>query len=394
MKFLHTGDWHLGKTLYNTPLIDDQKHFLEQILKIFSEAEKGGEPYDALIIPGDLYDRAVPSVAAVKLFDNFLDEMGEKFSGIHIFVLAGNHDGPDRLGFASGFLERANIHICTEPSQIEKATLINGTAVYQIPFLMPGTFGDETSTQNELYKKAVGIIEESHKKNHPALPLVVCAHATVYGNDGDYLSIGTAASIEQSLFDSFTYTALGHIHKFQKLGKFGKMFYSGSPIAYSFDDTAEKFFISVKIGSDTEKPESIEKIPVDTLHPVKRLTGKFQDFKDNEEYDIYKNCYIEIKSTDDAPIKNAKQLLRGRFPHLLSFVMEKTLSMEQNENFRERRKMLQENKSDSDFLRRFLEEIYTKKDGDGKTTIDENAKIEEKIKLFEELLSDDSERNE
>ena len=79
MKFLHTGDWHLGKTLHNTPLVEDQENLLKQVLDIFEEARKAGEPYDALMIPGDLYDRAIPSVAAVKMFDRFLDEMSGRF---------------------------------------------------------------------------------------------------------------------------------------------------------------------------------------------------------------------------------------------------------------------------------------------------------------------------
>lgn len=388
MKFLHTGDWHLGKTLHNTPLVEDQENLLKQVLDIFEAARKAGEPYDALMIPGDLYDRAIPSVAAVKMFDRFLDEMSGRFKETHVFILAGNHDGPDRLGFASSFLERSNIHICTQAEDIAKCTVVNGTAVYQIPFLMPGSFGDGLSKQGELFERAAKIIEEDHRKNHPDLPTVVCAHATVYGGADENFSVGTATSIDPKIFENFTYTALGHIHKFQQIGKSGKIFYSGSPIAYSFDDDAQKVFLSVEIGAGMEKPDSVEQIKVDTLHPVVRLRGKFQDFMEKAEFDKYKGFYMEIKSTDAVPIHNAKQLLKAKFPHLLSFVRESTLSMEQNEDFRERKRMLQEKKSTSELLRKFLEEIYTVEGAGGEKTLAENAKIDEKIRLFEKLVGD------
>ncbi|MCR5125134.1 MAG: exonuclease SbcCD subunit D [Treponema sp.] len=391
MKFLHTGDWHLGKTLYDVSLIEDQKHFINQVLEIFSEAEKTEEPYDALIIPGDIYDRSVPSVAAVKLFNSFLNEMNDRFPNIHIFILAGNHDGPDRMSFASEFLEKSNIHICTAAQKIPQAVVINGVAVYQIPFLIPGCFGDELKEQNELYKRATEMIAESHEKNHHGIPLVVCAHATVFGAENPELSVGTAASIDKSLFDGFTYTALGHIHKFQRLSRDDKMFYSGSPIAYTFDDDAEKFFLSVKIGSDATKPERTEKIPVDVLHPLVRLKGKFEDFRSSSDYEKYKNCYIEIKSTDANTVQNAKQLLREKYPHLLSFVRDKILSMEENANFAERKRILKENKqkAEIELLKKFLEEIYIE-EKDGKKVLAENAKIPEKLKLFEELFSDET----
>lgn len=361
MRFLHTGDWHLGKILYSVSMAEEQRDFLLQLYRILENAENERKPFSAVLISGDLYDRAIPSVEAVSLFNCFLNEMGTRFPNTHVFIISGNHDGPERLGFASSLLSRANVHIQTRAEKISDAVEIDGCAVYQIPFLMPGSFaGEKLRRQGELYERATEMILEDARKNHAGLPVVVSAHATVYGNEDpeNPLSVGTAESVSPDLFSEFDYTALGHIHKMQNLEKDWKICYSGSPLAYSFDDDAKKFVLSVEVEKRGGIPK-IEKIPVKPLHGVKRLTGSFDDFYKSEKFDEFADFFIEIKCTDQTVTQNPMQLLRPKFPHLLSFVRSKPRT-DENSKVEERRKIMEENlgKSEGELLKKFLAELY------------------------------------
>ncbi|QTQ11564.1 exonuclease subunit SbcD [Treponema parvum] len=143
MKFLQTGDWHLGKVFYGQSLTEDQAFFLEQIFGELEKAEKELKPYDALVVPGDIYDRAVPPVESVTLLSSFLSRTHEKFPDLEMFFLAGNHDSASRLSFASELLGKSNVHICTDTKHLEEPVIVGkgneAAAVYQIPFLMPGS---------------------------------------------------------------------------------------------------------------------------------------------------------------------------------------------------------------------------------------------------------------
>ena len=387
MKFLHTADWHLGKNLYDVPLLDDQRIFLDQIISIFREAEKS-EPYDALFVSGDIFDKAIASTDAINLLDDFLIKMNMEFPKAHIFLLAGNHDSAARLSFGSSFLEKSNIHICAGTERLSDATRIGNTAVYQIPFLMPGSLprDDEFSapprTQAELFEKATRIILESHEQNHAGLFPVVLAHATVFGSENDEVTaqVGALDSISPTLFKDFCYTALGHIHKCQRLDKDDKIYYSGSPLAYSFDDSGEKQFLSGTI--DGSGKVKIEKIPVKTNHPLVRLSGPFSDFKDTDKYSQYENHYVEIRCTDRTICENPKLLLKSKFPNIISFVREVAVSMSDNEDFYRRRSLMKKRSSisEGEMLSIFLSDMH------GENLNEAESKKE--VSLFSKMLSE------
>ncbi|MBQ3670612.1 MAG: exonuclease subunit SbcD [Treponema sp.] len=366
MKFLHTADWHLGKSLYDVSRLDEQRGFLNQIIQIFGESAKN-EPYDALFVSGDIYDKAVASTDAINLLDDFLICMNRKFPEAHIFITSGNHDSAARLGFAAKFLEKSNIHISCSTDRIQTPTIVKNAAVYQIPFLVPGSFPAEDDfsspprTQKELFQKAVALITESHAKNHGGFFPVVLAHGTVFGSDDDEgaAQVGALDSIPPALFKDFCYTALGHIHKCQRLDKGDRMYYSGSPLAYSFDDAGEKQFLSGTI--DGSGKVKIEKIPVATAHPLVRLSGSMDDFLQNQSYDKYKEHFVEIRCTDTMIHENPKLLLKERFPHILSFVREQSISMKQNADFRVRRKLVHSGEAISErtLFESFLRDMHS-----------------------------------
>ncbi|QTQ14254.1 exonuclease SbcCD subunit D [Treponema parvum] len=386
MKFLQTGDWHLGKVFYGQSLTEDQAFFLEQIFGELEKAEKELKPYDALVVPGDIYDRAVPPVESVTLLSSFLSKTHEKFPDLEMFFLAGNHDSASRLSFASELLGKSNVHICTDTKHLDEPVIVGkgeeAAAVYQIPFLTPGAiaaaahsadrpdvlpdaFGaDEEKilrSQQQLAAQAFDLIRKSHLKNHPLMPSVVCAHMFATGasvSESERSWVGAAEQVDIRVFNGVTYTALGHIHTVQRLGN-NDVWYSGSPLAYSFSENPEKCMLSVTVlPPRTDKGDpltntpnvKVEKIKINPLHPVVRLTGTFEEFykqvvsgvKDKK----LKESYVEIQCTDKLPHENAIQLLRAGYPYLLSFTRASEISDEIQNTIEARKAILSNGKKD------------------------------------------------
>lgn len=337
MKFLQTGDWHLGKFFYEHSLILDQQFFLDQIINELKNEDKKGEPYDALIVPGDIYDRAVPPAESVTLFSNFLSTVHSEFADLQMFFLAGNHDSATRLSFAAELLSNNNIHICTDTKSLDKPVIVGKKgfqcAVYQIPFLTPGsipqneTVSDDTEpsvlrTQQQLFDRALEIIKDSHKKNNKDIPSVVCAHLFTTGasvSDSERSWVGAAEQVDSNVFDGINYAAIGHIHK-KQMFKNKTVCYSGAPLAYSFGENADKCMLKVLVSSEKT---TVEEIAINPLHPVVRLSGTFEEFykpvTQGSVEENLKNSYIEIQCTDNLVHENAMQLLRSGYPNLLSF---------------------------------------------------------------------------
>lgn len=253
MRILHTADWHLGKVFHEYSMIEDQRYVLNQILEIIKVAQEEKNPFSALLVSGDIYDRAVPSSEASNLLSDFLTQATESFPELHIFIISGNHDSPSRLSFASSFLEKHKIHLVTntknflEPIILESPVLTESSkskkqkvAFYQLPFLHPGsikiseqesatlnaknfsqlensTLSTENSsqlktanlstkdssqsenqiqsakicrTQEELFAQATSQIIKNHQKKFSKIPLVLNAHLFTLGS--------TQASSERS----------------------------------------------------------------------------------------------------------------------------------------------------------------------------------------------------
>lgn len=403
MKFLQTGDWHLGKIFHETPLIQDQQSFLSQITAELSNARNGGEPYDALVVPGDIYDRAVPPSEAVTLLSSFLTETHSSFPDLHIFMLAGNHDSADRLSFASRILAGDNIHICTDAAHLTEAVVVgkgNGAAaVYQIPFLHPGEIrtketvpaqtdspagtdgqrdlfaGQEQSrsehilrTQQELVSEAAAQILEHHSGAFEGLPSVVCAHLFTNGghvSDSERGSVGTAEQVDADIFSQFTYTALGHLHGMQRAGKKSNIWYSGAPLAYSFDDSPETFMLSVRVEKNGGKDAvTVNKIPFVPLRAVVRLTGPFEKFygNDADEQLISQNAesYVEIVCTDSSVPENPMALLRQNFHAILSFRKQDSATGASNAAMEDRRRVMESDSADKPekLFDMFIQDVY------------------------------------
>lgn len=373
MHFLQTSDWHLGRLLFNTSLLDDQKEILNQIISQIETASLEGNEYDALLIPGDIYDRANPPKEAMTVLSDFLTELANKFPKLNVFILSGNHDDAKLLYFAKDFFKRANIHICTDLSDIQKPVIITSqknesekAAIYQIPYLEAYSFAD-LRRQQELYEKATEIIKENHKNNEDCFS-IICAHLFAIKSivkDAERSSVGPAEEVDTTLFEDFDYTALGHIHSYQPCGKKNNIFYSGSPLKFNPDnkDKENKFLLDITL-TKNQKPE-VKKIPLIAPHKITTITGSFADYvgKNSKESLIepYKNDYIIFICTDDVLPDSPMQNLKTVFPYIKSFRMEEREKCQNNNSAEERiarQNIIEEFESKPENLfNKFLEDI-------------------------------------
>lgn len=340
LHILQTGDLHLGKIFYGVPLIADQKFFLEQVLDILKKNLGTKNEYHALFIAGDIYDKTIPSVEAIALFDDFLTQLNSSLPNFSVFIIPGNHDSATRLSYAANFLKSQKIFIATDIKKIAEPTILHGNAgekfaVYQIPFLQSGALenpdGERLSSQSDLLKEAVRRIECAHKKNPETknLKAILNAHLFVLGgaqSSSERIFIGNAELVEKSIFDFFDYVSIGHLHKSQKISE--KCYYAGSPLVYSFDEVSvEKNFLDVTFNEEDGQKISVQKIPVKPLHKTSCLKGKFEDFyrlDKNKNPELYerRDDYIELTCTDSILIENPVAKLRDNFPNILSVKQE------------------------------------------------------------------------
>ncbi len=366
MRFLHTGDWHLGKNFYGRSLIEDQTYILEQIIGILQRAKDVDNAYNALVIPGDIYDRAVPSSEATVLLDGFLQRVRSDFPETAVLILAGNHDSAKRLSFASAFLKREGIFIASSVREMEIPVEIGGVCFYQIPFLTSllqdgDDFAAPIHAQNEIYAEACRRILDAHEKNHRGQSAVLCAHATCFKKGDESYSVGTAELVNPAVFAGFDYVALGHIHKMMCVQKKEPaIWYSGSPLAYSFDDSHKKGVLSVEI---SEKGKvSAQCIELQPLHPVKRISGTFSELDDEDAAEPFASCYIEAECTDSTAIENPMAILEKRYPFILSFKRTAKKQSGDSEAFELRKKIISSGKKDeeimSDMFELFMKDLY------------------------------------
>lgn len=353
MKLLHTADLHLGKTLHETPLLSVQEKMLDDIHDILTQHD-----YAALIIAGDVYDRAIPSAEAVSLFSRFLARIREDCSDTAVCIIPGNHDSAQRLAFAHEILQNQRIYIAQDTCRLaEPVILTKGAeklAVYLLPFLNFGAFSEEDKeayraagdSQAEMAVVASHILQQAVQ---PDMPALLAAHLFTIGgqsSSSERTFIGAAEYVNPDLFSCFDYVALGHLHRCQRITD--RMYYSGSPLPYSFDESEDaKCVLSIDIDGTPKQSAAgktsitIERIPIISERPLKRLEGVFADFFTGTRYDEWSGCYLEITLDDAEVIAHPMQLLRQKFPFLLSIRQKSFMNQESQDgaeplNLRER----------------------------------------------------------
>lgn len=310
MKLLHLSDLHLGKRLNEFSLVEDQKYILNQILDIVDR-----EAPDALVIAGDVYDKAVPSVEAVGLFDDFLVRLAEK--RLPVFVISGNHDSPERISFGSRLLEASGIHLSpVYGGQVEPITLqdeFGPVHFYLLPFVKPihvrRFFPEEpTDTYSQALSTAI-----SHLALNPQERNVLVTHQFVTGalrSDSEEISLGGADHVDSSVFQDFDYVALGHLHSPQNCGS-EHIRYCGTPLKYSFSEAGdEKSVTIVELGE--KGCLSIRTAALKPLRELVELRGSFEELTSREFYEgtSWQEDYTHLTLTDEEDIPDALGKLR------------------------------------------------------------------------------------
>lgn len=316
MRFLHLSDLHLGKRVNGFSMLQDQEYILQQIIDIVKT-----EQAEAVLIAGDIYDKAIPPAEAVCLFDSFLTELSALDA--KVLMISGNHDSAERLSFASRLLNQQGIYLTSLLSEKNEPVILEDEygqiAVYLLPFVKPALVRAIYPEENiDSYQEAVQVMLDKFtidksKRN------ILLAHQFVTGAeccDSEELSLGGLDNIDVNLFTPFDYVALGHIHKPQKIGR-ETVRYSGTPLKYSFSEV--KHHKSVTVVDVLEKGRvEYRLIDLKPQRDMREIRGKYMELT---ALDYYKNSnvedYLHVTLTDEEDIPDGIGKLRAIYPNIM-----------------------------------------------------------------------------
>lgn len=310
MRLLHTSDWHLGRSFHGVGLLGAQAAYLDHLVEVVRS-----EQVDAVLVAGDVYDRAQPAPDTVALFSEALQRLVD--AGAEVVVSAGNHDSATRLGFASGLLERAGVHVRTRADDIGRPVVIGDVAIHPLPYLDPQLAADTLGSAERSHSSVLRSALQRVRTAAPARHTVVMAHAFVSGgvsceSERD-ISAGGVSAVPTALFEGFSYVALGHLHGRQEVAD--RVRYSGSPVAMSFGEATHiKSSAIVDLSGDRAEVSLVE-APVE--RPLAVLRGRLDDLLADAQHSASEHSYCQITLTDSTRPLGAMDRLRRRFPHTL-----------------------------------------------------------------------------
>ena len=331
MRFLHTADWHLGRIFYGQYLTDDQAHVLEnQFFTILKD-----EKIDGILLAGDIFDRAVPPIEAVELWDSIITRLAMDYK-VPLFVVSGNHDGAERLEVGRSMLSQSGIHIWGSPHHALQPFEFEGpdgkVAICPMPFSEPRRIGDALEQNIDWNNEATLNLhnydqmyqawsDHLYKQVPKGMRSIAISHAFVMGGEVGgserTLSVGGSEQVNPQVFKDFHYTALGHLHGPQRMGA-DYIRYSGSPLKYSFDEHAQKKSFTI-IDMDTKGNVDISTIPVEAKRDVVILEGYFEDLLNNKELQAkHKDDYVQARLLDTMPIMDGMAKLRQVYHRCMS----------------------------------------------------------------------------
>ena len=316
LKFFHLSDLHLGKTVHEFSLLEDQEYILRAVLEAADERKP-----DAVLISGDVYDRSVAPSDALTLFDNFLVELAKRC--IKVFVISGNHDSAERLAFAARLLTGSGIYIAPAYEGRVTCVTVNDEHgeidIYLLPFIRPNMvrrhFPDrKIETWTDAARAALsGIVLTPSRRS------VLLAHQFVTGgetSESEEFSVGGADNVDANVFTGFDYVALGHLHKAQQIGA-ETLRYCGTPIKYSFSEAGHiKSICEVELKGKGQV--LINTLPLCPLRDMKVLRGSYMELTDKAFYGgLNLEHYYKIILTDEEDQPNALQKLRLIYKRLM-----------------------------------------------------------------------------
>ena len=359
MRFIHTADWHLGKTLKGMPLLEDQQYILQEFLRLVKDCKP-----QAVVIAGDIYDRAVPPTDAVELFDEILTKLLLE-QKVPVLYISGNHDSAVRLHFGSRLLSSSGLFVRGELSEDLSPIILedsDGPVYFSLlPYLEPAKVCSVFHVEERLdFEQAHALVLERAKALIPnGKRSVAVAHAFLAGSATSEserpLSVGGSDQVSPKLFRDFCYTALGHLHGPQRAGA-ETIRYSGSLLKYSFDEASQKKGVTL-VELDGSGEVKTEHLPLKPRRDVRILEGNFEELRTDRERFPKTEDYVLVRLKDDHPVLNPKDRLEEVFPNLL--VVERTGLARQTELRQPDGR--RENKSELILFQDFYEEMTHRK---------------------------------
>lgn len=328
MKFFHLSDLHIGLKLMNHDMREDQEYILSEVIEV-----AGREKPDAIVIAGDIYDKAVPSAEAVEVFDCFLEKLTEAAPEAVIMMISGNHDSAPRIDCFRKVLSRQNVYMVGQPPRmeteyIEKVVLkdeYGKVNFYLLPFVKPSmvkqVVGVDENGNNLSYNETLHRLIGREKINSDERNVLVSHQfylpsgknaEDVERMDSEMRTVGNIDEVSADVLEKFDYAALGHIHKPMKVGS--ELYrYCGTPLACSVSEAQQqKGIIMVEMGVKGEVKTTI--LPLEPLRQVKVVKGTLE-----EVLKEFCKDYVTVILTDkaDLDVIDMQERIRLAFPNLL-----------------------------------------------------------------------------
>ena len=316
MRLLHTSDWHLGRTLHGVALIEEQRGFVNWLRELAVERQ-----VDAVLISGDVYDRAVPPTDAVTVLDEAL--AGLVAAGVQVVITSGNHDSAIRLGFGGALHRAAGVHLRTSPAQLADPVLLTDDAgelaVYGIPYLHPDAVMDELGAERShasvLRAAVTRLLADARARRVDRV--VVLAHAFVTGgqeceSERD-IRVGGIGDAPASVFADVSYAALGHLHGAQRVGDRAR--YSGSPLAFSFSERHHVKSVAL-VEVDPAGEIAVELVPTPVPRRLREVRGRLAELLALDDPALA-DAWVKAIITDPQRPMAPMERLRERWPHTL-----------------------------------------------------------------------------
>lgn len=334
MRLIHLSDLHIGKRVNEFSMLEDQEYILKEILGIIDD-----EQLDGVIIAGDVYDKSVPSEEAVKLLDSFLTSLAKR--KLQVYIISGNHDSAAKLAFASSLIDLSGIHISPVYDSAQIAMMGNGLVrpykledgkgqmvnIYMLPFVKPAmvraVFPDEADYIKD-YTDACRVAVE-HMDVDEKVTNILVAHQFVTGavRSESEENVGGLDNVDVSVFDSFDYVALGHIHGPQKVGR-ETVRYCGTPLKYSLSEANHTKSVTVVDIPENKKIE-IRTVPLVPMHELREVKGTFDELMDRRNYEgTAVDDYLYVVLTDEDDVPDALGKLRTVYPNVMKLGYDNT----------------------------------------------------------------------
>ncbi|HEY0117341.1 MAG TPA: exonuclease SbcCD subunit D [Cellulomonas sp.] len=322
MRLLHTSDWHLGRTLHGVDLLEHQAAYLDHLVGLARD-----ERVDAVLVAGDVYDRAIPSVEAVAVLSEALARLSELTT---VVLTSGNHDSSTRLGFGAALM-RERVRLRTAVARVAEPVVVGDTLVYGLPYLDPdfarsqlAEAADDEGAPVLLARSHEAVIAAAMRRvradraARPQRHAVVMAHAFVTGGEASEserdIRVGGVDQVPAAVLAGVDYVALGHLHGPQTVAVpgGGTVRYSGSPLAYSFSEQHQHKSTALVELSGAE-PE-VTLVPAPVPRALADVTGTLDQLLAS---DAHVDDWVRVTVTDSARPPDLQARVRGHYPHTL-----------------------------------------------------------------------------